>query len=40
MGKLTLFTSMAVAVFIVFTISCVSKEVPVTETYYETESRT
>lgn len=40
MGKLSLFTMMAVAVFLVFTISCVSKEVQVTETYYETEYRT
>ena len=28
------------AISLVFTVSCVSKEVPVTETYYETEYRT
>jgi hypothetical protein len=29
-----------VAISLVFTVSCVSKEVPVTETYYETEYKT
>src|SRR4030042_458030 len=29
-----------VVISLVFTISCVSKEVPVSETYYETEYRT
>ncbi|MCJ7653758.1 MAG: hypothetical protein MUO97_00390, partial [Dehalococcoidia bacterium] len=40
MGKSSLFVSMVVAISLVFTVSCVSKEVPVTETYYETEYRT
>jgi hypothetical protein len=31
---------MVVAISLVFTVSCVTKEVPVTETYYETEYRT
>lgn len=37
MNKLTLLFVMVISLF--FTISCVSKEVPVTETYYETEYR-
>ena len=40
MGKSSLFVSLVVAISLVFTVSCVSKEVPVTETYYETEYRT
>jgi len=40
MGKSSLLVSMVVAVSLVFTVSCVSKEVPVAETYYETEYRT
>ena len=40
MNKSSLFVSMAVVISLVFTLSCVSKEVPVTETYYETEYRT
>jgi len=40
MGKSRLFVSMVVAISLVFTVSCVSKEVPVAETYYETEYRT
>ena len=40
MGKSSLFVSMVVAISLVFTVSCVTKEVPVTETYYETEYRT
>jgi len=40
-GKSSLFLGMVVAIFLVFTVSCVSKEVPVTETYYyETEYKT
>ena len=40
MGKSILFTSMVLVVLLIFTISCVSKEVQVTETYYETEYET
>ncbi len=40
MSKSTLFLSMVVVISLVFTVSCVSREVPVTETYYETEYRT
>lgn len=38
MKKLGLF--IAVVIPLVFTVSCVSKQVPVTETYYETEYKT
>lgn len=40
MNKSNLFISLVVAFSLVFTVSCVSKEVPVTETYYETEYKT
>lgn len=40
MGKSSLFVIMVIVVSLVFTASCVSKEVPVTETYYETEYKT
>ena len=40
MGKSSLLVSVVVAISLVFIVSCVSKEVPVTETYYETEYRT
>jgi hypothetical protein len=40
MGKSILLIIMVVAISLVFTVSCVTKEVPVTETYYETEYRT
>jgi hypothetical protein len=40
MGKSSLLVSMVVAISLVFTVSCVNKEVPVTETYYETEYKT
>jgi len=40
MGKSSLLVSMVVAVSLVFTVSCVSKEVEVTETCYETEYKT
>ena len=40
MGKLSLFVGVVVAISIVSTVSCVTKEVPVTEKYYETEYRT
>jgi hypothetical protein len=40
MGKSILFVSLVVAISLVFTVSCVTKDVPVTETYYETEYRT
>ncbi len=40
MGKAGLFIGMVVVISLIFTVSCVSKEVPVTETYYETEYRT
>jgi len=37
MSKSSLFFGLVVAISLVFTFSCVTKEVPVTETYYETE---
>jgi len=40
MKKLSLFLSVIIAICLVFSVSCVIKEVPVTETYYETEYRT
>ncbi|MBM3143057.1 MAG: hypothetical protein FJ005_08500 [Chloroflexi bacterium] len=40
MKKLSLLLAMIMVTSLVFTVSCVSKEVPVTETYYETEYRT
>jgi hypothetical protein len=40
MGKSILFVSLVVAISLVLTVSCVNKDVPVTETYYETEYRT
>lgn len=40
MNKLSLFVTVAIVIFLIFTVSCVSKEVPVTETYYETEYKT
>ncbi len=40
MRKLSQFVIMVIVVSLVFTVSCVSKEVPVTETYYETEYKT
>jgi hypothetical protein len=40
MKKLGLFISVILMICLVFTASCVSKEISVTETYYETEYRT
>jgi hypothetical protein len=40
MKKLSLFLSVIMATSLVFSVSCVNKEVQVTETYYETEYRT
>ena len=40
MGKSILFLSMVLVASLIFTTSCVSKEVQVTETFYETEYRT
>jgi len=40
MKKLILLFSFVIIISIVLSISCVSKEVPVTETYYETEYKT
>jgi hypothetical protein len=40
MNKLNLLVGTVVMISIVFTASCVSKEVPITETYYETEYQT
>ncbi len=37
MKKLSLLLAMVMVTSLVFTVSCVSKEVPVTETYYETQ---
>src|SRR4030042_3674860 len=39
MKRLSLFLGILMILPLVFTISCVTKEVPVTETYYETEYR-
>jgi len=39
-SKLSLLVGMVVAISFVSTISCVDKEVPVTETYYDTEYKT
>ncbi|MBN2463568.1 MAG: hypothetical protein JXB43_08250 [Dehalococcoidia bacterium] len=40
MTKLSLFVGMVVAISLVPAVSCVNKEVPVTETYYDTEYKT
>ena len=40
MKKSTLFGSMVMITCLVFSVSCVSKAVEVTETYYETEYKT
>ena len=40
MRKLSLFFSSFVVIFLILAVSCVSKELPVTETYYKTEYRT
>jgi hypothetical protein len=40
MGRWSLFLSIIISVSFVFAVSCVSKEVPVTETYSETEYKT
>jgi hypothetical protein len=40
MKKLSLLVTPSIIICLVFTVSCVSKEVPVTETYYETEYKT
>jgi len=40
MCRLTLFLSLVIGIFLIFSISCVTKEVPVTEIYYETAYRT
>jgi hypothetical protein len=40
MKKLGLILNMVVVISIIFTVSCLSKQVPVSETYYETEYKT
>jgi hypothetical protein len=40
MKKLSLLFTLVIVTSLAFTVSCVSKEVPVTETYYETEYKT
>lgn len=40
MGRWSLFLTAIIVISFVFTISCVNKEIPATETYYETESKT
>lgn len=40
MKRLSLFIGMLTTISLVFTVSCVTKEVPVIETYYETEYET
>lgn len=40
MKKLGLLFTLIIVILLIFTVSCVNKEVPVTETYYETEYTT
>ena len=40
MKRLSLFLEILIIISLVFTVSCVTKEVPVTETYYDTEYKT
>lgn len=40
MKRLSLFLGILIIISLVFTVSCVTKELPVTETYYETEYKT
>jgi hypothetical protein len=40
MKRLSLFLGILIIISLVFTVSCVTKEIPVTETYYETEYKT
>jgi hypothetical protein len=40
MKKLSLLVTPSIIICLVFTVSCISREVPVTETYYETEYKT
>jgi hypothetical protein len=39
MGRLSLFLSIVIVISFAFSISCVSKQIPVTETYYVTENK-